>query len=251
MSLPAHCPCRPRGSARTQLVFHKRTAGERTVPGGPGSSCSNTNWHGPAFGPCSDPWLFLQTYRKWSSEGRGGRRGHDAPMIAYDALLGARNNWTELCHRAMFHGGDISFFNGSGRPGGQHPLLMPKHPVRMSEALGIRDPQNVGPSGRGHWPQYSSAWIFQAVGGSRRYLGWPCDSELGENVVFGSLRRRAPHPHGCCLESTQIPLVLASQGSDLCDRHLSHHLCRPWSQRSCTLEPGGPGFESSSRPVSL
>lgn len=55
----------------------------------------------------SDPWLFLQTYKKWSSEGRGGRRGHDAPMIAYDALLGARNNWTELCYRAMFHGGEI------------------------------------------------------------------------------------------------------------------------------------------------
>ncbi|XP_072870640.1 inactive ADP-ribosyltransferase ARH2 [Chlorocebus sabaeus] len=47
-----------------------------------------------------------KTYRKWSSEGRGGRRGHDAPMIAYDALLAAGNNWTELCHRAMFHGGE-------------------------------------------------------------------------------------------------------------------------------------------------
>ncbi|XP_057608769.1 inactive ADP-ribosyltransferase ARH2 [Chionomys nivalis] len=47
-----------------------------------------------------------KTYKKWSSEGRGGRRGHDAPMIAYDALLGAGNNWTELCQRAMFHGGE-------------------------------------------------------------------------------------------------------------------------------------------------
>ncbi|XP_003800030.1 protein ADP-ribosylarginine hydrolase-like protein 1 [Otolemur garnettii] len=47
-----------------------------------------------------------KTYRKWSSEGRGGRRGHDAPMIAYDALLGAGDSWTELCHRAMFHGGE-------------------------------------------------------------------------------------------------------------------------------------------------
>ncbi|XP_032960813.1 inactive ADP-ribosyltransferase ARH2 isoform X1 [Rhinolophus ferrumequinum] len=47
-----------------------------------------------------------KTYKKWSSEGRGGRRGHDAPMIAYDALLGAGNNWVELCHRAMFHGGE-------------------------------------------------------------------------------------------------------------------------------------------------
>ncbi|XP_023973234.1 inactive ADP-ribosyltransferase ARH2 isoform X2 [Physeter macrocephalus] len=47
-----------------------------------------------------------KTYRKWSSEGRGGRRGHDAPMIAYDALLGAKGSWTELCQRAMFHGGE-------------------------------------------------------------------------------------------------------------------------------------------------
>lgn len=168
MSFPAHCPCQPRGSACTQLVFHKCTVGERTVsPDRPGSLCSNTNWRGPTFDPRSDPWLFLQTYRKWSSEGRGGRRGHDAPMIAYDALLGARNNWTELCHRAMFHGGDISFFNGSGLPGGQHLLLMPKHPVRMPKALGIGDLQNVGPSvSGGPWPQYTCAWIFQTAGRS-------------------------------------------------------------------------------------
>lgn len=47
-----------------------------------------------------------QTYRRWSSEGRGGRRGHDAPMIAYDALLGCGGDWTELCNRSMFHGGE-------------------------------------------------------------------------------------------------------------------------------------------------
>ncbi|XP_053164155.1 inactive ADP-ribosyltransferase ARH2 isoform X1 [Hemicordylus capensis] len=47
-----------------------------------------------------------KTYRRWSSEGRGGRRGHDAPMIAYDALLGCGGDWTELCNRAMFHGGE-------------------------------------------------------------------------------------------------------------------------------------------------
>ncbi|CAL8350725.1 unnamed protein product [Merluccius merluccius] len=45
-------------------------------------------------------------YRLWSSEGRAGRRGHDAPMIAYDALLAAGSDWTELCRRAMFHGGE-------------------------------------------------------------------------------------------------------------------------------------------------
>ncbi|OCT95360.1 hypothetical protein XELAEV_18013048mg [Xenopus laevis] len=47
-----------------------------------------------------------KAYRKWSSEGRGGRRGHDAPMIAYDALLGAGGDWKELCNRAMFHVGE-------------------------------------------------------------------------------------------------------------------------------------------------
>uniref|UniRef100_A0A8C4QBZ6 ADP-ribosylhydrolase like 1 n=1 Tax=Eptatretus burgeri TaxID=7764 RepID=A0A8C4QBZ6_EPTBU len=46
-----------------------------------------------------------QAYKQWSSEGRGGRRGHDAPMIAYDALLGAGGDWKELCYRAMFHAG--------------------------------------------------------------------------------------------------------------------------------------------------
>ncbi|XP_051236142.1 inactive ADP-ribosyltransferase arh2 isoform X2 [Dicentrarchus labrax] len=45
-------------------------------------------------------------YKRWSSEGRAGRRGHDAPMIAYDALLSAGGDWAELCKRAMFHGGE-------------------------------------------------------------------------------------------------------------------------------------------------
>lgn len=59
-------------------------------------------------------------YKRWSSEGRPGRRGHDAPMIAYDALLAAGSDWAELCKRAMFHGGEgpgflrcsSSLFNG-------------------------------------------------------------------------------------------------------------------------------------------
>ena len=47
----------------------------------------------------------MQLYKRWSSEGRAGRRGHDAPMIAYDALLASGSDWNELCRRAMFHGG--------------------------------------------------------------------------------------------------------------------------------------------------
>ncbi|XP_025081709.1 protein ADP-ribosylarginine hydrolase-like isoform X1 [Pomacea canaliculata] len=45
-------------------------------------------------------------YKKLSFAGWGGSSGHDAPMIAYDALLGAGSNWKELAHRSMFHGGD-------------------------------------------------------------------------------------------------------------------------------------------------
>ena len=45
-------------------------------------------------------------YKSLSLNGWGGASGHDAPMIAYDALLGAGASWEELCSRAMFHGGD-------------------------------------------------------------------------------------------------------------------------------------------------
>ncbi|NXG20487.1 ADPRH hydrolase, partial [Grallaria varia] len=45
-------------------------------------------------------------YVSLSYSGWGGSSGHDAPMIAYDALLGAGDSWTELAHRAFFHGGD-------------------------------------------------------------------------------------------------------------------------------------------------
>uniref|UniRef100_A0A672TUI6 Inactive ADP-ribosyltransferase ARH2 n=1 Tax=Strigops habroptila TaxID=2489341 RepID=A0A672TUI6_STRHB len=63
--------------------------------------------HVPHFQcPTLTPPSLPQTYRRWSSEGRGGRRGHDAPMIAYDALLGCGGDWTELCNRSMFHGGE-------------------------------------------------------------------------------------------------------------------------------------------------
>ncbi|XP_013805570.2 ADP-ribosylarginine hydrolase isoform X1 [Apteryx mantelli] len=45
-------------------------------------------------------------YTSISYSGWGGSSGHDAPMIAYDALLGAGGSWPELAHRAFFHGGD-------------------------------------------------------------------------------------------------------------------------------------------------
>lgn len=45
-------------------------------------------------------------YKSLSFSGWGGSSGHDAPMIAYDALLCARNNWFKLCHHGMLHSGD-------------------------------------------------------------------------------------------------------------------------------------------------
>ncbi|XP_061233691.1 inactive ADP-ribosyltransferase ARH2 isoform X1 [Neopsephotus bourkii] len=67
---------------------------------------NNENQNKPVFPDNYDAEEREKTYRRWSSEGRGGRRGHDAPMIAYDALLGCGGDWTELCNRSMFHGGE-------------------------------------------------------------------------------------------------------------------------------------------------
>lgn len=45
-------------------------------------------------------------YSRISFAGWGGASGHDAPMIAYDAILGADDSWEELCLRGVLHGGD-------------------------------------------------------------------------------------------------------------------------------------------------
>ncbi|XP_031440418.1 protein ADP-ribosylarginine hydrolase isoform X2 [Clupea harengus] len=45
-------------------------------------------------------------YKSVSHRGTGGASGHDAPMIAYDALLRAGDSWTELANHGFFHGGD-------------------------------------------------------------------------------------------------------------------------------------------------
>nr|XP_036869055.1 ADP-ribosylarginine hydrolase isoform X4 [Manis javanica] len=47
-----------------------------------------------------------QFYSSMSYSGWGGSSGHDAPIIAYDAVLAAGDSWKELAHRAFFHGGD-------------------------------------------------------------------------------------------------------------------------------------------------
>ncbi len=40
-------------------------------------------------------------FAKWA-----GASGHDAPMIAYDALLASGNDWEKLCLHGMLHSGD-------------------------------------------------------------------------------------------------------------------------------------------------
>ncbi|CAM2114855.1 unnamed protein product [Caretta caretta] len=62
--------------------------------------------HGPRGPPRYGPAERDGIYQTFSLEGWAGRSGHDAPMIAYDALLGSGDRWDELCSRAMFHGGD-------------------------------------------------------------------------------------------------------------------------------------------------
>uniref|UniRef100_A0A1W7RJJ9 ADP-ribosylarginine hydrolase n=1 Tax=Agkistrodon contortrix contortrix TaxID=8713 RepID=A0A1W7RJJ9_AGKCO len=55
-----------------------------------------------AYGPAERDVI----YKTFSLDGWAGRSGHDAPMIAYDALLGAGSSWEQLCGWSMFHGGD-------------------------------------------------------------------------------------------------------------------------------------------------
>ncbi|XP_061911730.1 ADP-ribosylarginine hydrolase isoform X3 [Entelurus aequoreus] len=65
-----------------------------------------SNGLGPAlwpslFGPAERD----EDYKGFSMAGWAGCSGHDAPMIALDALLGAGSDWEELMSRAGFHGG--------------------------------------------------------------------------------------------------------------------------------------------------
>uniref|UniRef100_A0A8C5TLR8 ADP-ribosylarginine hydrolase n=1 Tax=Malurus cyaneus samueli TaxID=2593467 RepID=A0A8C5TLR8_9PASS len=45
-------------------------------------------------------------YLGWALDGWAGRSGHDAPMVALEALLAAGGCWEDLCARAVLHGGD-------------------------------------------------------------------------------------------------------------------------------------------------
>ncbi|XP_069044468.1 NFATC2-interacting protein isoform X2 [Lepisosteus oculatus] len=70
---------------------------ERGISSGAGP----VQWPAP-YGPAERD----LAYKSFSLSGWAGRSGHDAPMIALDALLGAGPDWEELLSRAAFHGGD-------------------------------------------------------------------------------------------------------------------------------------------------
>lgn len=85
-----------------------------------------SNGVGPVIWPTSyGPAERDEAYKSFSLSGWAGRSGHDAPMIALDALLGAGSNWEELMSRAGFHGGQrfsqenvfLFYFTGLSRTG--------------------------------------------------------------------------------------------------------------------------------------
>ena len=45
-------------------------------------------------------------YKTITNSEWAGANGIDSVLIAYDGILGCKANWTELCLRAMLHGGD-------------------------------------------------------------------------------------------------------------------------------------------------
>ncbi|XP_064357200.1 ADP-ribosylhydrolase ARH1-like [Dromaius novaehollandiae] len=62
---------------------------------------------GPArLPPLPDAAARDAAYGAWALGGWAGRSGHDAPMVALEALLAAGDAWAPLCSRAALHGGD-------------------------------------------------------------------------------------------------------------------------------------------------
>lgn len=69
-----------------------------------------SNGIGPVIWPSSyGPAERDEAYKSFSLSGWAGRSGHDAPMIALDALLAAGPDWEDLMSRAGFHGGQVSY----------------------------------------------------------------------------------------------------------------------------------------------
>ncbi|XP_071588661.1 LOW QUALITY PROTEIN: ADP-ribosylhydrolase ARH1-like [Heliangelus exortis] len=60
----------------------------------------------PPLPPLLSPAERDTEYQSWALEGWAGRSGHDAPMVALEALLVAGDDFEELCSRGVFHGGD-------------------------------------------------------------------------------------------------------------------------------------------------
>ncbi|XP_014812420.1 PREDICTED: protein ADP-ribosylarginine hydrolase-like [Calidris pugnax] len=60
----------------------------------------------PKVPPLPSPAERDAVYLGWALDGWAGRSGHDAPMVALEALLAAGSSWEDLCARGVLHGGD-------------------------------------------------------------------------------------------------------------------------------------------------
>ncbi|XP_061160401.1 ADP-ribosylarginine hydrolase [Syngnathus typhle] len=88
-----------------------------------------------------------EAYKTFSLAGWAGRSGHDAPMIALDALLAAGDDWNDLMSRAAFHGGDSDstaviacccwglLYGTRGVPEGNYSCLEYRHRLERSGEL--------------------------------------------------------------------------------------------------------------------
>ena len=70
------------------------------------SRCISDGGTDPVFPSVYDVQARDDFYKSLSLNGWGGSSGHDAAMIAYDAILAAGSSWHKLCDHAVFHGGD-------------------------------------------------------------------------------------------------------------------------------------------------
>ena len=109
-------------------------------------------------------------YLGWALEGWPGRSGHDAPMVALEALLAAGGCWEDLCARGVLHGGDNDSTGtiASGCWGLQGGGLAPVPPGCTAASSTVGDCTML-PTASTRWPggdadpPCTASWVSPAV----------------------------------------------------------------------------------------